>query len=122
MSGRLAFASSFVLHVIAVTGSTGAALDNAFYARRSRSSLPPWGSRTVHTDPGEIPDTNITRYYDLTIARCSLAPDGVQKDMICVNGQFPGPTLTADWGDKFEVTVHNRLTDPEDGTAIHWHG
>lgn len=31
------------------------------------------------------------------------APDGVERDMIFVNDQFPGPTLVLDEGD--EVTV-----------------
>ena len=33
-----------------------------------------------------------------------LAPDGVAKDMIVVNGQFPGPTIEANWGDWIEGT------------------
>lgn len=37
-----------------------------------------------------------------------------------VNGQFPGPTIEANWGDWFEITVHNGLSD--EGTAMHWHG
>lgn len=88
----------------------------------SRDTLPPWGYRTVYTDPSDIPQTNVTRYYDLVVARCTLAPDGTQKDMICINDQFPGPTISANWGDNLEVTVHNELSDPEDGTALHWHG
>lgn len=39
-----------------------------------------------------------------------------------VNGQFPGPTIEANWGDTIQVAVHNNITGPEDGTAIHWHG
>ena len=26
-----------------------------------------------------------------------------------INGQFPGPTITADWGDRITVTVINNL-------------
>lgn len=37
-----------------------------------------------------------------------------------MNGGYPGPTITANWGDYFEVTVHNQL--PNEGTSIHWHG
>lgn len=40
--------------------------------------------------------------------------------MLVVNGQYPGPLLEADWGDRIEVTVHNDL--PHNGTGIHWHG
>ncbi|KAH6873786.1 multicopper oxidase [Thelonectria olida] len=42
--------------------------------------------------------------------------------LLTVNGQFPGPLLEANWGDIVEVTVHNNITDPAEGTAMHWHG
>ena len=28
-----------------------------------------------------------------------MAPDGYLTNMTVVNGQFPGPTIEADWGD-----------------------
>ncbi|KAJ1548805.1 hypothetical protein HK405_014742 [Cladochytrium tenue] len=37
-----------------------------------------------------------------------------------VNGQIPGPTIEADWGDMVQVTVTNSLQT--NGTAIHFHG
>ncbi|KAI1189730.1 laccase [Nemania serpens] len=37
-----------------------------------------------------------------------------------VNNQYPGPTLTADWGDTVVVNVKNNLR--LNGTSIHWHG
>ena len=51
--------------------------------------------------------------------------------MILINGGFPGPTISANWGDTFEITVHNRIEPApeeegtilhEEGTSIHWHG
>lgn len=39
-----------------------------------------------------------------------------------INGQFPGPTIEANWGDTFSINVHNQITEPEEGTALHWHG
>lgn len=62
------------------------------------------------------------RFYDLTIARGTIAPDGYEKDALLINGQFPGPTIEANWGDIITVTVNNAITDPEEGTALHWHG
>ncbi|WYZ45841.1 hypothetical protein EsH8_IX_000066 [Colletotrichum jinshuiense] len=50
-----------------------------------------------------------------------LASYGKQS-LLTVNGQFPGPLVEANWGDTVEVTVHNNITDPEEGTAMHWHG
>lgn len=51
-----------------------------------------------------------------------MAPDGVQRNMLVVNGQFPGPTIEANWGDNISVTVVNNITGPAEGTALHWHG
>jgi len=42
--------------------------------------------------------------------------------MLLVNGQFPGPLVEANWGDTIEVTVHNRIVGPDEGTGIHFHG
>jgi FtsP/CotA-like multicopper oxidase with cupredoxin domain len=58
--------------------------------------------------------------YNLDIGHENLAPDGVPKRMMVVNGQYPGPTIEADWGDNVEVRVCNHL--PSNGTGIHFHG
>ncbi|KAI1750736.1 multicopper oxidase-domain-containing protein [Xylaria castorea] len=48
-------------------------------------------------------------------------PDGrVKSKVMLINNQYPGPTLTADWGDTVVVTVKNSLR--LNGTSIHWHG
>ena len=40
--------------------------------------------------------------------------------MLSFNGTYPGPALTADWGDTFVIHVTNSLEN--NGTSIHWHG
>ncbi|KAK7944014.1 hypothetical protein LTR80_009547 [Exophiala xenobiotica] len=84
----------------------------------------PWAGKTAAGShpTRDMPVTGVTRYYDFTIARATLAPDGVQQSMIVVNGQFPGPLIEANWGDWIEVNVHNAIQGPEDLTSIHWHG
>jgi hypothetical protein len=86
----------------------------------------PWGGLTANnTNPfggHSCPQTGVTRSYEFIIERAVGAPDGVQKPMILVNGQFPGPTIEANWGDIIEVSVKNLITGPDEGTAIHWHG
>lgn len=37
-----------------------------------------------------------------------------------INGQYPGPTIRAKWGDWVVVNVKNNMKD--NGTGIHWHG
>lgn len=86
----------------------------------------PWGDRTTKNSDAtvkeDVPTTNVTRYYEWTVTRTQLSPDGVLRDMIVVNNAFPGPAIEANWGDWIEVTVHNAITGPEEGTAMHWHG
>ncbi|KAF2248021.1 multicopper oxidase [Trematosphaeria pertusa] len=36
------------------------------------------------------------------------------------NGQYPGPVISANWGDTVSVTLKNSLQN--NGTGIHWHG
>ncbi|KAH8672006.1 Cupredoxin [Tricladium varicosporioides] len=84
----------------------------------------PWGPRNANnTDPyKDTPNTGVIRRYDFTISRGKKAPDGYQKDVLLINGQFPGPLIEANWGDTIQVTVHNKITGPGEGTALHWHG
>ncbi|TVY80676.1 oxidoreductase ptaK [Lachnellula suecica] len=68
------------------------------------------------------PNTGVTRVYDFTIRRQARAPDGYPRDFLTINSQFPGPLIEANWGDTIQVTVHNLITGPSEGTALHWHG
>ncbi|KAI7065400.1 multicopper oxidase [Hortaea werneckii] len=86
----------------------------------------PWGELTTSnsdsTVQGDVPVTNVTRAYDFTISRGRISADGVLRDVILINNQFPGPMIEANWGDRIEVTVHNNITEPQEGTSLHWHG
>ena len=87
------------------------------------SSQAPWGSRNVSDSiyvSSNVPDTGVTRYYTFNVAAGTTDADGVVRDTITVNGQFPGPLIEANWGDWFQITVNNDLA--EEGTTIHWHG
>ena len=59
----------------------------------------PWGKLDPKTvNPRIPPTTGVTRHYDFTISRGELAPDGyLKKSGILINGQFPGPTIEANW-------------------------
>ncbi|KAK7617054.1 laccase [Phyllosticta citricarpa] len=73
-------------------------------------------------DYDSMPDTGVTRYYNLTVSYQNIAPDGVQREGIVFNGQYPGPLIEANWGDWISVTVYNELGAKNEGTTIHWHG
>ena len=62
------------------------------------------------------------REYNFTITREYISPDGYNKGSLLVNGIFSGPSIEADYSDILKVTVNNRITRPEEGTTIHWHG
>ncbi|KUJ12474.1 uncharacterized protein LY89DRAFT_756956 [Mollisia scopiformis] len=78
----------------------------------------PWGLKTANNTN----TCNVIRSYDFTIKREKKSPDGYQKDVLIINGQFPGPLIEANWGDTIQVTVHNAIDSPEEGTSLHWHG
>ncbi|KAI1816141.1 multicopper oxidase [Poronia punctata] len=81
----------------------------------------PWAG--VAPGSSSPPVTGMTRGYDFNISRGVIAPDGYEKSVILVNGQFPGPLIEANWGDYIEVNVHNNILDePQEGTSLHWHG
>jgi iron transport multicopper oxidase len=78
------------------------------------------------TDPSDQPldrkRGNVN--YAWTIANADIAPDGYTRSAVLVNGQFHGPTITANKGDTVNVHVTNSLTDStmRRSTSIHWHG
>jgi len=83
----------------------------------------PWNHKLVSLDAythTNVPNTGVTRYYTFTLTPGIANADGVDRDVLLINGQFPGPTIEANWGDYIEVTVHNQLGN--EGTSIHWHG
>ncbi len=84
----------------------------------------PWGKLTdTGTNPYDgYPKTGVVRHYEFTVSRGFIAPDGYVRDVLLVNGAFPGPLIEANWGDTIVVRVNNNITGPEEGTAIHWHG
>jgi len=84
----------------------------------------PWGNRrandTNYYSTASIPNTGVTRTYDLTVSSATIKPDGVVKPALLINGGFPGPLIEANWGDWIMINVVNNL--PNEGTALHWHG
>ncbi|KAG0153209.1 hypothetical protein PDIDSM_5059 [Penicillium digitatum] len=71
------------------------------------------GAALHHVPPRPI------KKFELNLTWDTKAPDGVDRQQALINGQFPGPPLVFDEGDKVEVTVNNFLPF---NTTIHWHG
>jgi FtsP/CotA-like multicopper oxidase with cupredoxin domain len=82
-----------------------------------------WCDYSIDTDPADtVPDTGVTREYWLELTDLTVAPDGISRSAMAINGSIPGPTLFADWGDTIIVHVSNSLSISENGTNIHFHG
>jgi hypothetical protein len=64
--------------------------------------------------------SNTTRSLTLNLTEIpDGAPDGVARRLLLINGQFPGPVIEANEGDRLVVQVNNFMAIP---SAIHWHG
>ncbi|CAG8574332.1 2873_t:CDS:2 [Diversispora eburnea] len=61
----------------------------------------------------------VTRYYQFELKIVKLSPDGFERPVWTVNGQYPGPLIQANKGDRLVINVTNNLGDP---STIHWHG
>jgi len=65
-------------------------------------------------------DSDGRRVFELTArAGTSELLPGTESDSWGFNGDFLGPTLRADRGERVEVNVHNDLNET---TTVHWHG
>jgi hypothetical protein len=47
----------------------------------------------------------VIRAYDFTVKREQKAPDGYLKNVLIINGQFPGPLIEANWYEPFLTVI-----------------
>ncbi|KAJ5280342.1 Multicopper oxidase type 2 [Penicillium angulare] len=59
-------------------------------------------------------------YLDWNITWVNASPDGFERPVIGINGQWPCPQVDVDVGDRLIVDVYNGLGNQS--TGIHWHG
>ncbi|KAK3329784.1 Cupredoxin [Apodospora peruviana] len=119
------FSSSLTVLLSGVTSFTTAApagdSQKRGYCENSPISRGCWGNFNIADDVTYTwPNTGVTRYYNFNVGLKTLAPDGYPKQMMVVNGQYPGPTIEANWGDDVQVRVCNFLS--QNGTGLHFHG
>jgi FtsP/CotA-like multicopper oxidase with cupredoxin domain len=74
--------------------------------------LPLWLSLTASVLAG-------MSHFKLELSWGKGAPDGYERDMIFINGQYPGPLLDIQQGDWVEIEVLNSMPF---NTTIHAHG
>jgi multicopper oxidase len=103
--------------------SSSAAASGTPCAGNTASDRSTWCQYSTSTDYyNEIPDTGVTREYWFSLEQVNLAPDGVSRMALTVNGTMPGPTIIADWGDIVIIHVTNNLDESHNGSSIHFHG
>ncbi len=64
--------------------------------------------------------TGVTRYYTFELTNGTIAPDGVELPALLINDAYPGPPITANWGDWIEVQFTNSLPQDTEGSSLHW--
>lgn len=87
-------------------------------------NLPTTGSSirdfAITLRPDEHNDREVqTRNFSWNITSALLRPDGVSREVVLINDEFPGPTIEARSGDTIVVRIYNHL---EEGVSFHWHG
>eukprot|EP00250_Pteridium_aquilinum_P013203 c21197_g1_i1 orf=236-1981(+) len=60
------------------------------------------------------------KHYKWQVDYKFWSPDCVEKLIISINGQYPGPTIRAREGDTIVVQLENLM--PTEAVLIHWHG
>lgn len=50
--------------------------------------------------------------YTFNVGNANLAPDGFSRSTVVVNGQFPGPLITANKGEIINVCHHSLYLRP----------
>ncbi|CAK4033978.1 hypothetical protein AC578_435 [Lecanosticta acicola] len=76
---------------------------------------------TIHDNWYEVtPKTCRVREYHFEMTNITIAPDGVPRMGLVINGQLPGPKIEASWGDTIIVHVKNSM--PNNGSTLHFHG
>jgi hypothetical protein len=68
-----------------------------------------WGDYGISTNYYDVsPDTGVVREYWFDITNTTGAPDGIEREILSINGTVPGPTIIADWGDTVGETFKFR--------------
>ncbi len=57
------------------------------------------------------------RSFEWNVTWATVAPDCVTKNVVTINGQYPGPEISAVEGDRIVVKLCNNIYH---GVTMHW--
>ena len=60
------------------------------------------------------------RLENKTVEDTILTLAGLQRDILYINNQFPGPSIVVPLNSRVEITVHNKMMT--NMLSMHWHG
>ncbi|PQE24287.1 multicopper oxidase protein [Rutstroemia sp. NJR-2017a BVV2] len=93
--------------------STASSATRTPCAGNTASDRASWCDFSIDTDYyEEVPDTGVTREYWFTVQESTLSPDGYARYAQTINGTFPGPLITADWGDTVSLQAWEGVAGP----------
>lgn len=93
---KASYQEQYALETLQTIGQLGVvSLDRFSLVKYVLTYLTDYDTSTNYYTDG--PDTGVTREYYFEITNTTLAPDGIDRTVLTVNGTFPGPTIIADW-------------------------
>ncbi|KAI9732621.1 MAG: hypothetical protein M1834_003957 [Cirrosporium novae-zelandiae] len=105
------------------SGTAGSSSGQSRAESHASKAVPSWRRSTLEYNldiaTWDFNAAPTTRVYNWTISEIDAAPDGVLRKIIAINGQFPGPLIRVNRGDRVLVNITNNLTE---STSVHWHG
>ncbi|KAF7798560.1 hypothetical protein EIP86_009782 [Pleurotus ostreatoroseus] len=88
------------------------------------AKLPQWYGALVVAGLTARALAGIGPVTDFHIVNAAVSPDGFSRQAVLAEGTFPGPLITGNKGDNFQINVIDELTNATmlKTTTIHWHG
>ncbi|KAG4442228.1 hypothetical protein IFR05_002277 [Cadophora sp. M221] len=109
--GLVLFTKFFIVGKTAAVEEDLEVLESAGFRRPASDYIldPSWNMNAAPT----------VRKYKWTVMDIVANPDGVFRQMITINGKFPGPMIECNEGDSIIVDIDNQSVN---ATSIHFHG
>ncbi|RHZ61559.1 hypothetical protein CDV55_102482 [Aspergillus turcosus] len=115
-------------HRLSASSASSSSTPSTSATSSSLEYNPPLGNESWRLSPSEYVldmkswDLNAeptTRVYNWTLSAIDAFPDGVLRQVLVINGRYPGPMVRVNRGDRLLINVTNNMPN---ATTIHFHG